>query len=209
MNPLKCPGRCALLGFLVLLAGCNLVPSATDDPTRYYLLSDAGVPAPASPATGGLRIGLRAVALEGYLKHREIIVRTGPNEVNFRDYHRWAEPLDMAIAHILAARLLAGPAVAEVWTEPFPIEQERDYDVFVQVTRFEGALAGSGRYTASLSATVEVYTAGTSPRLVGRKVFVAPDQAWDGRDFDHLAGLLSADVVGLAREILAELPAKG
>jgi hypothetical protein len=38
---------------------------------------------------------------------------------------------------------------------------------------------------------------------------VAPDQAWDGRDFDHLAGLLSADVVGLAREILAELPAKG
>jgi hypothetical protein len=114
----------------------------------------------------------------------------------------------MAVAHILAARLLAGPAVAEVWTEPFPIEQERDYDVSIQVTRFEGALEGSGRYTASLSATVEVYTAGASPRLVARKMFVAPDQAWDGRDFDHLAGLLSIDVVGLARAILAELPAK-
>jgi uncharacterized lipoprotein YmbA len=209
MNPPNSLGRCTLLGFLVLLAGCNVVPPATEDPTRYYLLSDAGAPAPALPAADGLRIGLRTVALEGYLKHREIIVRTGPNEVDFRDYHRWAEPLDMAIAHILAVRLQATPAVAQVWTEPFPIEQERDYDVFVRVTRFEGAREGSGRYTASLSATVEVYTAGTSPRLVGRKVFVAPDQAWDGRDFDHLAGLLSADVVGLAREILAELPAKG
>ena len=60
-----------------------------------------------------------------------------------------------------------------------------------------------------LEATIEVSAPGATPRIVSRKVFVAPDQAWDGSDFGRLASLLTADVGSLAREVLAGIPPKG
>jgi uncharacterized lipoprotein YmbA len=197
----------ALAGLLGALAACNIVQPAQDDPTRYFVLSDPAVhPGQAPSAAAGVRIGLRAVRLESYLRRREMVVRTGENEVQFRDFRRWAEPLDAGVARILRTRLLASPDVAQVYGEPFPADQERDFDVSIELRKCEGSLAPSGRYAASLSATIEVSTAGANPRLVARKVFVAPDASWDGRDFDRLASLLSADVSALGQEVLADLP---
>ena len=199
--------RCALLCIVALVAGCDIVPPAQTDPTRFFILSDSGHHA--GQAQGGLRIGLQAVKVEGYLQNRDMVVRTGPNEVEFRDYRRWAEPLERAIGRALQSDLLASPGVSQVWAEPFPGDGERDFDVSVEVTRFEGAATGSGRYVASLSAIIEISAPGANPRIVARRQFTAPDESWDGGDFDRLAGLLSADVAALAREVLAEAPAKG
>jgi uncharacterized protein len=199
----------ALAGLLCALAACNVVQPAQDDPTRYFVLSEPAVHAgQAAAAAPGARIGLRAVKLEGYLRRREMVVRTGENEVQFRDYRRWAEPLDAAVARVLRTRLLASPDVAQVYTEPFPGDQERDFDVSVEVRRFEGSVSPQGKYSASLSAAIEVWTTGPNPHVVARRAFVAPAAAWDGRDFDQLAGLLTADVSALGQEVLAELPAR-
>ncbi len=198
--------RWASLCVVGLVAGCNVIPPPQDDPTRYYVLSDAA-PA-AAQAQGGARIGIRTVRLEGYLKRREMVVRTGANEVAFRDYKRWAEPLDAAVARVVRSALLASPAVSQAWIEPFQADQDRDFDVSMEITRCEGAVGPAGRYVASLSAVVEISTTGASPRVVARTVFTAPDEAWDGADFDRLAGLLSGDVAALGREIAAEIPAK-
>jgi uncharacterized lipoprotein YmbA len=196
-----------LLGLLGALAACSIAQPPTDDPTRYFVLSDAAAQqAPA--AAGGVRIGLRAVRLEGYLKRKEIVVRTGENEVEFRDFRRWAEPLDAGIARIVRSRLLASPGVAQVYAEPFPLDQDRDFDVLVEVRKCEGSLTPSGTWAASLSATIEVSTAGANPHVVARRTFLAPLAAWDGSDFDRLASLLSADVSALGQEVLAEIPAR-
>jgi hypothetical protein len=189
-----------------VVAGCNLVPPATEDPTRYYVLSD--VPAPVAAAAGTLRVGIRAVRLDGYLRRREMVVRTGANEVEFRDYRRWAEPLDGAIARVVRSALLASGAVAEAWIEPFPPDQERDYDVKIEITHCEGVAPAFGRAEASLAAVVEVWTAGGSPHRVIRRLFTAPAEAWDGRDFDRLAALLSTDLGALGRDIASALPPK-
>ncbi len=188
------------------LAGCNVVPPAQDDPTRYFVLS--GVPAPAAPVQGNLRVGVRTVRLAGYLNRREMVVRVGPNEVEFRDYRRWAEPLDAGITRVVRSALLASGQVSQAWDEPFPAEQERDYDMVIEVTRCEGAAAGSGRFEAHLSALAEIWTAGPNPRSVARRVFTAPAEAWDGRDYDRLAALLSGEAAALGRDLLAALPAK-
>lgn len=199
--------RWGLLGLLAVVAGCNLVPPPTEDPTRYYVLSE--VPAPAAPAGGSLRVGIRAVRLDGYLKRREMVVRTGANEIEFRDYRRWAEPLDGAVAQVVRSALLASGSVADAWIEPFPADQERDYDVTIEVTRCEGYLPASGHAEASLAAVADIWTAGGIPHRVARRVFTAPSEAWDGRDFDRLAALLSQDIGALGRDIAAALPPKG
>jgi uncharacterized lipoprotein YmbA len=198
--------RWASLCVLGVVAGCNVVPPPQDDPTRYYVLSDAS--AASAQAAGGLRIGLRTVRLEGYLKRHEIVVRTGANEVEFRDYRRWAEPLDAAIARIVRSGLLASPGVSQVWIEPFPLEQDRDFDVSIEVTRCEGAAAASGGYVASLSAMIEVSTSGANAHVVARRIFTAPEGAWDGRNFDRLAALLSGDAAALGRDVVAAIPAR-
>jgi uncharacterized lipoprotein YmbA len=159
------------------------------------------------PAQGGLRLGLRAIKLDGYLKHRSMIVRTGPNEVRFEDYRLWAEPIDAAISRALRSSLLAAPAVAQVFVEPFPFDQVRDYDVSIEVTRFEGALS-AGKYEARMAATIEISTSGANARVVSRRTFEAPAEAWDGADFGQLAALLNRDVASLAQEVAADIPAR-
>jgi uncharacterized lipoprotein YmbA len=199
---------CAAIGLLALLAACNVVPPPQDDPTQYFVLSDPAVQSAQVPAAGAVRIGLRPVTLESYLRRKEMVVRTGDNEIVFRDFRRWAEPLDGAIGRIVRLRLLGAPEVAQVYSEPFPADQERDYDVSIDVRRCEGSLDSSGKYSASLSATIEISTPGTSPHVVARKLFAAPAGAWDGRDFGRLASLLSADISALGQEVVAEIPAR-
>jgi len=196
----------AALALLGLASACNIGTPAQDDPTRYYVLADPAPTAAAAAAPGGVRLGLRTPALENYLKKRDMVVRSGANEVDFRDYRRWAEPLEGNIARLLRAHLLAAPAVASAAVEPFPIDQDRDYDVAIEVRHCEGATGADGHSFASFAATIEITSAGLNPQVVVRKVFVAPPAGWDGADYARLASLLSADVAALASEILADLP---
>jgi uncharacterized protein len=199
---------CAAVAAFGLLAACNVVPPASDDPTRFFVLSDPSSSAPQAPAPGAVRVGLRAIRLESYLRKKEMVVRTGANEVEFRDYKRWAEPLETAVGRVLRLRLLEEPGVAQVLADPFPVDQERDYDVSVDVRRCEGSVEASGKDSASFSATIEITTADPSPHVIARKLFTAPAAAWDGRDYGQLASLLSADISALGQEIASDLPPK-
>jgi hypothetical protein len=197
------------MAVLVLLPACNVVQPAQDDPTRYFVLSDsAAASVPAVPSSSAARIGLHSIRLETYLKHREMVVRTGANEVQFKDYRRWAEPLDAAVGRVLRTSLAASASVSQVLTEPFPFDQQRDYDVSVEVRRCEGAAEGSG-FKAEFSALIEISTGGPDPKVVVRKLFVAPAADWDGSNYDRLANLLTADISALAQEIASSIPPKG
>ncbi|MBI4626434.1 MAG: membrane integrity-associated transporter subunit PqiC [Verrucomicrobia bacterium] len=194
---------------LLLLAGCSLLPPVQADTTRYYVLTG---PAPggsgAQPIGGALRLGLKAVEIAPYLKKGPLVVRTGDNEVAFAAAARWAEPLDQEIARTLRLRLLAAPAVGRVFVAPFPLDEKRDFDVSVQVLRCEGVREGGSGALARFVALLELTTAGANGRVVARKNFLAPDAAWDGKDFARLAALLGDAVGALAQEVAATLPEK-
>jgi hypothetical protein len=102
--------------------------------------------------------------------------------------------------------MLEEPGVAQVLVDPFPVDQEPDYDVSVDVRRCEGSVDASGKGSASFSATIEITATGASPHVVARKLFTAPAAAWDGRDYGQLASLLSADIAALGQEIASDLP---
>ncbi len=189
-----------LLTLGLFLAGCGgIIPPPQADPTRYFVLTG---PSPGPAATGGqLRVGLRTVELAAYLKSPDMIVRQGTNELMLQDYARWGEPLEAGIGRLLRDGLRTADRVGRVYPQPFPLEAERDCDVAVTVLRCEG----STDRTARFAATIEI-TRASDGRLLARRTYVAPDARWDGRNFDQLAGLLSADVEGLGREIVAALP---
>jgi uncharacterized lipoprotein YmbA len=188
-----------IFGFL-FLAGCNVIPPPQADATRTYVLAAPAAPAAGATAPGALRIGLRSVDLAGYLRTDDLVVRRGPNELSLNDYARWGEPLDAGIARVLRARLLADPSVASVeGPRPEPTDP-RDYDVSVEILHCEG-----GPDAASFAARIEIAT--PDGRVVARRVYVAPAEAWDGRDYARLAALLSGDVAGLGGVIASALPA--
>ncbi len=197
---------CVALG--LLLTGCNIIPAPTADSTRYYVLTGPTLgEAGTQPITGALRLGLKNVELAPYLKKGSLVVRTGDNEVSFPNDARWAEPLEQEISHTLRAQLLATPTVGRVFTQPFPFDEKRDYDVSVRILRCEGVVIG-GKGTAQFAATVEITRSGSAGEVIARKRFVAPESAWDGKDFARLASELSVAVAALSQDVVATLPQK-
>src|SRR5688572_5949137 len=105
-----------LLAALLALPGCSL-PQAQPDPTRFYVLSAEMTRAPASSNGTPLSVlYLREIELASYLRTRPIIVRRGENEIQFREFALWGEPLDLGIARVVREELLARGAASAVVT---------------------------------------------------------------------------------------------
>lgn len=205
----SCPLPLLCGAVALLLAGCNVIPPPSADPTRYYVLSSAtGTGSATAPATNALTLGLRNVDVAPYLRKGTLVVRTGENEVTFPNDARWGVPLEQDIARTLRESLNAAPAVGRVLVQPFPFEGKRDYDVHVQVLRCEGLAAKRGSATASFSAMIEISSTGEGATVVARKLFVAPAATWDGSDFAQLAARLSEAVSALSAEVISLLPPK-
>ena len=87
-----------LLTILVALPGCSL-PKPQSDPTRFFVLSTEAVQSAPPPKAPTLH--LREVELASYLRTRPLIVRRGANEIEFREFALWGEPLEMGISRVL------------------------------------------------------------------------------------------------------------
>jgi ABC-type uncharacterized transport system auxiliary subunit len=198
---------CLLSFVLSGLTGCSFLPAPQPDPTRHYVLTG---PAPDSTQPdkmeGSLVLGLKRIEIAPYLNGKDMVVRAGGNEITYQNFARWAEPLTTSIGRALAGGFARSDKVARVYSQPFPFDVERHYDVGVRVLSCEGEKKEDGRIVASFSALVEVTEAKTGGLVVSRKVFVAPEVEWNGRDFGQLAKALNDGVDALGRDIIAGLP---
>jgi uncharacterized lipoprotein YmbA len=80
-----------------LLAGCTSSP-----PNTYYTLSVES-PCPAiSPPAHRDSLDTASIRLPGVLDRPQLVVRTGPQTVDIREFDRWAEPLDQMATRVLA-----------------------------------------------------------------------------------------------------------
>lgn len=211
---MRSPITAALLaGALALtLAGCSVLPTPRKDPTRHYVLTG---PEPtefnAGVAKGTLKVGVRAVQVAPYLDGKAMIVRRAGNEIDYRDYARWAEPLSSGVNRMLMARLLASGRVARVFPQPYPFDVERDIDVAVTVLRAEGEVRPDGSTVVSFLCALEVTRAhegAGAGEVLLRESFVAPAIAWTDGDYSALARGLSESVNALAERVIATLPAE-
>ena len=202
------------LALALVLSGCSLLPKPAPDPTRHYVLTGPSTAAlNAGAKQGTLKVGLRSVQIAPYLDAKSMIVRRGDNEIDYRDYARWAEPLANGINRMLVARLHVSDRVGRVFPQPYPFDTARDVDVSVSVLRCEGRVLPDGKSVASFMCSVEIVRVGERPGANGgevllREVFEAPETEWKEGDYAALAAILSDDVAKLADAIIAALPPK-
>jgi len=132
--------RPTVAALALLLTGC-----AVSDSTRYYMLvplaTDGAAPAATAGATAPVVIGIGPVVIPSYLDRSQIVTRTGPDRVEISAFHRWAEPLDEAIASTLASDVAALAPADRVVAFPWrgAMARSLDYQVLVVVLRFDGA----------------------------------------------------------------------
>src|SRR5205814_433585 len=112
------------------------------DPTRFYVLSTPGG-AVAEPTAKGPTVHLRPVELASYIKAKPMIVRRGDNELEFREYARWGEPLELGIGRVLREELLARGAVGSVHASGMrAFNVDYDFELTVRVLACEGTTGG-------------------------------------------------------------------
>ena len=123
---------------LVFLAGCG-----TTRPSKFYILS----PMPAGEsvtATGNEpAIGLGPVVMPKYLDRPQIVQRAGDNQLLLAESHRWAEPLANNFTRVLAENLAATIPVDQVAVYPWSRTTRVDYQVSVDVMRFDADTNGN------------------------------------------------------------------
>ncbi len=225
---LRIVGVGAGLGFALLsLPGCFSVPipQAEADPARFYVLSTT--PPTAAPGASVTAAGeeasapavhLQAVDVASYLRSRPMIVRRGTNEIQFREFARWGESLDLGIARVLREQLLARGAASDVLVGGIRAPGTvYDYTLSVRVLACEGGADGSVLFhavweLASLAAKAPraADAAGAANAVANvptviRRGYRPMDLRWDGTTEASLAAQLSAAVAGLAGEIAGAL----
>lgn len=191
--------------------GCQILPKAQPDPTRYYVLSVPAIPTTMEyvPPEAQVRLGLHRVGLPAYLATTpNLVVRRGDNEVSFLRDSRWAEDLAAGISRLLAQRLAASAKVAGVETFPFPGDLDRDFDLTVNVARAEGLIDSAGNATTDVELTYTLTTPGTGGTVTRRGTLTAPAHSWEPGNPASLVAALSTAILQAGNGLVAELPLK-
>jgi uncharacterized lipoprotein YmbA len=197
---LSCRGAALTLASVLALSGCSLgLPQAQNDPTKFYILSaTTSAATPAAPGAPVLR--LRPVEIASYLRARPLIVRRGQNEVDFRDFARWGEPLEQGIARVLREELLASGVARAVDSGGLRPAEAGDakLELSVRILACEGTADGGVNFHAvwDLSPIDRSAEAGAV-----HGDYRPSDLKWTPRDNASLAAALSRAVGGLASEI--------
>lgn len=112
------PGALLLLG--LSLAGCGSVPR-----TSHYTVNFTPVPGNNSPALPNSRLGVALPRASHLLRQDRIVYFTSGSEMNFYQYHRWAEPPAFMVQSLLIRQLDVAGLFDSV--EPYRAQRGLDY----------------------------------------------------------------------------------
>lgn len=123
---------------LVGLSGCG------SPNTTFYTLN------PLPPGTGeknpgdqhGPGVGVGPVFLPDRLDRPQIVTRVGENRLHLAEFDQWAAPLRDSFPRVLADNLSILIPTDHIFIFPWTTEEPIDYEVRVEVSRFDGSLGG-------------------------------------------------------------------
>jgi len=128
------------LAFLYLMAGCTFI-GGTQQATKNYVLNslyseEIETQAVADLNDIGILVGPIRMAL--YLDRADIVIRDGQNQIRLAEFSQWAGPLQENFSRVLAENLSVLLATNSVGIFPGTRAMLFDFNVTVNVTRFDG-----------------------------------------------------------------------
>lgn len=192
-----------VLGVFAITAGCSSLLAPRPDHSRFFILtpvSDANAPTATSlsGAASRMTIGVGPINFPDYLRRAQVVTRSAPNQIELSEERRWGEPLDVNFARVLSenlAQLLNTPRIEKY---PWPRKTEVDYQVTIDVQRFEMNADGQ----AQLQARWAVKDGRTGKDLFASQTATSSPSA--GGEAEASAAL-SRDLSVLSREIASSI----
>jgi hypothetical protein len=194
------PKKCSFPALAAAIAGLLLAACAETQPSRFYTLSslsDAAAAAP-SAASSELAVGVGPISLPNYLDRPEMVRRATPNEFQLAQFDRWGEPLGDVFPRVMAENLSVLLVTDRVFLLPRRRATTLDYQVEVQVTRFDADVGGP----AVLGARWEIFDNDGKSLVVDRSTFT---ETVGGEDYGAVATAMSRTVAALSREIASAI----
>jgi uncharacterized lipoprotein YmbA len=194
-----------LLGSLLLLplAGCG-----SSKPTHLYVLSaTADKMRPPSPT--GLALGIGPITLPKYIDRPQVVSRIAANSLDQSEFEQWGGDLNDNITRVLASNLGNLLATDRVSLYPWKGAAPIDFQVSMDVTRFEQDPDGN----VVLDAFWSISTPGKEKVLTMQRSSYresAPAAAGQGREaYDAMVAAMNADLLALSRDIAAAISRLG
>ncbi len=189
------------VGLLALLAlSCILAACAESQPSRFYMLSSLP-PAEASGSGKPLSVGVGPISMPEYLNRQQIVTRETDTKLSLAEFDRWGEPLGDLFSQVMAANLSSLLQTERVYSLPRRRTASLDYQVEIDIHRFDADQLGLIYLTARWS----LYGKG-GKKLLKTGTTSLTEQA--GRSPDALAEGMSRVVERFSRSIASEIGAR-
>ena len=131
--------------FLAGVAGCG----SRSKPSTFYLLT----PLPGSESIGvqvgtPMSLSVGPVRLPSYLGRKQLLLRSGENELIIREYSRWGEPLQENFQRVLIENLSVLLATPHVYDYDNHENNKPEFQLLIDVSRFDMTDDGQATLTA-------------------------------------------------------------
>jgi uncharacterized protein len=178
-----------MLAMLIGTAGC-----AKGVPSDFYVLHAATSDSLVG-AERGVAVGVGPVEVPAYLNRSQIVTRATDYELYLSESHQWAEPLKENISRVIAINLSNMLESNRVFVIPRRQKVTLDFQVAVDIARFDGQLGES----AYLGARWTLYGSDTREPLLSKVAII--NERTDDNSYNALVAAGSRALQALSLEI--------
>ena len=136
-----------LIAMLVLFqTGCSI--GGASRPSEFYVLNTE----PGTPVSGRttpddqLTVGLGPITIPDIFDRPQIVTRPKPNRIDLAEFDRWGGDLNRDLSRVLAQNLMSRLNTDSILPHPWSRSDDPDFQVAVQVFRFDGELGNVARF---------------------------------------------------------------
>lgn len=196
------------LSCLLLLfnTGCFSLGQGDAQPTLYYTLEPVDIsPIQREGVVEPLIVGLDGIEVPSYLDRREIVVRTGDNELRYTARHLWAERPSDSLQRLLSMNIERQASIGmEVHSLPWPDHSDPEWVVRLNIESFEGQESPRTELLLEAAWTIQSTRDGT---IATQGHYTGSQLVWSKGDYSSLARGLSKGLEDLGRLIAKDLEA--
>jgi len=187
------------LGACVFAAGCSpLAPQP--DHSKFFILNPlTDAPTPGATAGKTLTIGVGPIDFPDYLRRLQVVTRASPNQLDLSAEKRWGEPLDKNFARVFSENISQLLNTQQIEKYPWPVRTHVDYQIAIDVQRFETKSDGQSQLIARW-----IIKDGVTGKDLYASETTASAPVGPGETGPSAA--LSSDLATLSREIAARVP---